>query len=48
MAGFSIALFFGVFYLTFLAILIGIFLCMVLTYVFDSLAFFGMAQKGRS
>ena len=45
MAGFIIALFFGVFYLTFLAILIGIFICMVLTYVFDSLAFFGMAQK---
>lgn len=45
MAGFIIALFFGVFYLTVLAILIGIFICMVLTYVFDSLAFFGMAKK---
>lgn len=45
MAGFIIALFLGVFYLTVLAILIGIFICMVLTYVFDSLAFFGMAKK---
>ena len=45
MAGFSIALVLGVFYLTFLAILIGIFICMVLTYVFDSLAFFSMAKK---
>lgn len=45
MAGFSIALVLGVFYLTFLAILIGIFICMVLTYIFDSLAFYGMAKK---
>lgn len=47
MAGFIIALFLGVFYLTVLAILIGIFICMVLTYVFDSPCCFSAWRKSK-